>query len=239
MSTETETKPSMNLKLLVDTNGKRVLFAEVGKDFVDFLLSLMSLPIGTVTRLLSCKDMVGSLGKLYESFGNLSNTYIQPDVDKDIVLKPKSAIFDGTATIFSLPSNNTPIYICEDCNKYVTYNPKDKCSYCGETMSTSIPFVEAQASTQEGSASSDGKGYVEGVVTYMVMDDLEVKPMSTISSISLLNKFNIKETGVLEERNVSMGMAEVSYKILSTDYFMDLQIKRLMILFLHFMICYC
>ncbi|CAA0841372.1 Protein of unknown function (DUF674 [Striga hermonthica] len=51
-------------------------------------------------------------------------------------------------------------------------------------------------------------GFVKGVVTYMVMDDLVVTPMSTISSITLLNKFNVKEVGALEEKVVSVGMAE-------------------------------
>ncbi|GKE28602.1 pre-rRNA-processing protein TSR2-like protein, partial [Tanacetum coccineum] len=42
----------------------------------------------------------------------------------------------------------------------------------------------------------------------MVMDDLVVKPMSTISSITMLNKFNVKEVGVLEEKMVSLEMKE-------------------------------
>ena len=50
---------------------------------------------------------------------------------------------------------------------------------------------------------------MKGVVTYMVMDDLEVKPMSTISSITLLNKFNVKHIGALEEQVVELGMDEV------------------------------
>ncbi|KAL3521031.1 hypothetical protein ACH5RR_019180 [Cinchona calisaya] len=53
--------------------------------------------------------------------------------------------------------------------------------------------------------SSEG-GFVKEVVTYMVMDDLEVKPMSTISSIALLNKFNVKALTVLKETDVDLGM---------------------------------
>ncbi|GLT50894.1 hypothetical protein SLA2020_243490 [Shorea laevis] len=48
-------------------------------------------------------------------------------------------------------------------------------------------------------------GFVKGVVTYIVMDNLEVKPISTISSISMLNKFNIEEVSSLEERVVDVG----------------------------------
>lgn len=52
-------------------------------------------------------------------------------------------------------------------------------------------------------------GFVKEVVTYMVMDDLVIQPMSTISSISPLNKFNVKEVGALQEKTVELGMTQV------------------------------
>ncbi|PKI74669.1 hypothetical protein CRG98_004996 [Punica granatum] len=51
-------------------------------------------------------------------------------------------------------------------------------------------------------------GYVKGVVTYMVMDDLPVKSMSTISSITLLNKFKVTNLNLLEEKVIDFGMDE-------------------------------
>ncbi|KAG5602315.1 hypothetical protein H5410_033685, partial [Solanum commersonii] len=51
-------------------------------------------------------------------------------------------------------------------------------------------------------------GFVKETVTYMVMDDLVVKPMSTISSITLLNKFKVKDVGLLQEKVVYFGMKE-------------------------------
>ncbi|KAI8539911.1 hypothetical protein RHMOL_Rhmol09G0219600 [Rhododendron molle] len=62
---------------------------------------------------------------------------------------------------------------------------------------------EAELAAGEG-------GFGKGVVTYMVMDDLVVTPMSAVSSITtLLNKFNVEEVGALEERVVDVGMPEV------------------------------
>ncbi|THG00362.1 hypothetical protein TEA_000552 [Camellia sinensis var. sinensis] len=37
----------VSLKLLIDTKAHKVLFAEAGKDFVDFLFNILSLPVGT------------------------------------------------------------------------------------------------------------------------------------------------------------------------------------------------
>jgi len=53
-------------------------------------------------------------------------------------------------------------------------------------------------------------GFVKDVITFMVMDDLVIQPMSTISSITLLNKFKVKEIETLQEKVVEMGMDEVS-----------------------------
>ncbi|XVF83474.1 hypothetical protein PTKIN_Ptkin16aG0490100 [Pterospermum kingtungense] len=50
--------------------------------------------------------------------------------------------------------------------------------------------------------------YVKGVFTYMVFDDLVVTPMSTISAITLLNKFNVKDVGFLEEKVIGSAIAE-------------------------------
>ncbi|WMV35528.1 hypothetical protein MTR67_028913 [Solanum verrucosum] len=85
---------SVTMKLLIVTKKKRVMFAEAGKECVDFLFHILALPIGSVVRLLSTKEMVGCLGNLYES---LENLYIQPNQDKDILLKPKSA--QGAASV--------------------------------------------------------------------------------------------------------------------------------------------
>ncbi|CAN1269397.1 hypothetical protein LINPERPRIM_LOCUS13568 [Linum perenne] len=134
------------LKLLIDKKNNRVLFAEAGKDFVDFLFSIFSLPLGTVTKLLSKNRMVGCLGSLYKSIEDLSDTFIEPSENKVTVLNPKATFLFGW------------------------------------------------------------RGFVKGVLTYMVTDDLEVKPMSTISSITLFSKFNIQQVDALEERVVELGM---------------------------------
>ncbi|CAL1406844.1 unnamed protein product [Linum trigynum] len=123
----------VTLKLLVDKKSHKVLFGEAGKEFVDFLFTILSLPLGTVTRLLSKKYM-----------------------------------------------------------------------YAVELVASPAKNNEAGWSGEEGG------GFVKGVMTYMVMDDLEVKPMSTICSITLLNKFNIQEVGALEEMFIEIGMDEVT-----------------------------
>ncbi|OMP02617.1 hypothetical protein COLO4_10955 [Corchorus olitorius] len=80
--------PSVTLKLLIDTENNKVLFAEAGKGFVDFLFNMMLLPVGTFLRLFDEEEdnMGGSLGSLYQSINKLSNDYVP---SKEALLNPK------------------------------------------------------------------------------------------------------------------------------------------------------
>ena len=206
---------NVRLKLLIDTESHRVLFAEAGKDFIDFLFHILALPVGTFIPLLKKQGMVGSLGSIYESIECLSTTYLQPKLNKETLLKPK-VNFSGGGTGVPLPfasvesssSTSMKFYRCEYCYDYVANYENAICPSCQNVMTREIRFVDPPSAVSTGSSSSEG-GYVKGVVTYMVMDNLEVKPMSTISSITLLNKFDVKEIGALEEKVVELGMDEV------------------------------
>ncbi|XP_076924073.1 uncharacterized protein LOC143586398 [Bidens hawaiensis] len=66
----------ISLKLLIDKNHQRLLFAEAGKDFIDFLFSLMVLPVGTVLGILGKREATGGLSKLYGSVSDLKVDYL-------------------------------------------------------------------------------------------------------------------------------------------------------------------
>ncbi|CAL2242535.1 unnamed protein product [Prunus armeniaca] len=51
-------------------------------------------------------------------------------------------------------------------------------------------------------------GYVKGGVIYMIMDNLEVKPMTTESNVAVLQKFNVKGIDGLQVKEVDLGMQE-------------------------------
>ncbi|KDP37394.1 hypothetical protein JCGZ_08405 [Jatropha curcas] len=161
-------KSNLRVKLLIDKKCQRVLFAEAGKEFVDFLFSLMSLPLGTVIRLLTKNSMVGCLGKLYESIESLSQTFLQPTQNKESILKPRVPI---CATEFKSPlllsQSNEPLnqkaYVCCNFNirtpvdgryvyhQYVATGPNSICPSCNTIMSTQVPYVDPAATAEEGS----------------------------------------------------------------------------------------
>ncbi|CAO2161111.1 unnamed protein product [Urochloa humidicola] len=106
---------------------------------------------------------------------------------------------------------------------------------CGGQMNTRMVFdVDTSGSASGGGDAAAAKsavagtGFVKGVVTYTVMDDLEVAPMSTISGITLLNTFGITDIGMLQEKTVQLGYdeglkilkASLQSKMVLTDVFL-------------------
>ncbi|KAH7537279.1 hypothetical protein FEM48_Zijuj03G0075900 [Ziziphus jujuba var. spinosa] len=187
------TKVSLRLKILIDTKGQRILFAEAGKDFVDFLFTLLSLPIGSVVGLLlsNSTGMAGSLGKLYKS------------------IEPSHEL--AAEKIYGCHNSRG-----SSCTNYVSDDPRAICPQCGGKISRERIIVSHSEPEGEFSSADEG-GYVKGVVTYMVMDDLEVKPMSTISSLTMLRTFNVKDIADLEEKMISIGMDE-GLKLLKASF---------------------
>ncbi|KAM0852051.1 hypothetical protein ACQ4PT_052028 [Festuca glaucescens] len=57
-------------------------------------------------------------------------------------------------------------------------------------------------------ATAGAAGFVQQIVTYTVMDDLNVVHMSTISGITLLNTFGVTDIRSLQEKTVQLGYTE-------------------------------
>ncbi|KAK9019441.1 hypothetical protein V6N11_053965 [Hibiscus sabdariffa] len=180
---------TVSLKLLIAPKSQRVLYAEAGKDFVDFLFNIMTLPVGTVVRLLSKQVTAGCIRSIYESIENLGSSYMLSEENTDILLNAQG--FNRAAyEPHLLPSIQPPAYT----NLY-------RCSYGGH-----------------GNCKV-GEGFVKEAVTYMITDDLVVRPIATSSIVTLFNKYKIKDVGDLEEKVIAVGVNEQS-KTALTDVFL-------------------
>ncbi|KAJ3692641.1 hypothetical protein LUZ60_011736 [Juncus effusus] len=236
---EEQSTPKLKLKLLVDEHSNRVLFAEAGKEAVDFLLGLLRLPLGLVTRLLlgehiSVSQIPGSLGSIYTSIRDLDETYLVSP-DRDLLLNPRLP----SVSLPLLESEPAPTvtpppkkyYRCSGIVGHCRGNPTFmtdtaglQCPFCRQPMVVEIRFVEKpQLESRES-------GYVKGIATYLIMDDLSVTPMSTISAINLLNRFQVKDLSMLCEMTIEFGIQEalelLNGSIQSTTVLTDVFLSR-------------
>ncbi|XP_078167601.1 uncharacterized protein LOC144562279 [Carex rostrata] len=214
------TGKELTLKLLIDKKSDKVLFGEANKDVVDFIFSLLALPLGAIAKLLKKDAMVGSIGQVYHSLGMLNETYILSKEKISSLVNPTLASTSNTKSNFLLSQSthqdtkDRRLYVCYNPNyssrscRYVSEDPGVSCPNGHGLINTVAMFVPKSDVSSAVAVGSDGNGYVKGVVTYTVMDDLTVVPMSTISSITLLNKFQIKDLGSLEEKMVNIGFEE-------------------------------
>jgi hypothetical protein len=201
----------ISLKLLVDKSSNKVLFAEAGKEFVDFLFGLLQIPLGSIMGLLwnhGIAGSAGSLSRIYGSVQNLDPTYLLQT--KDALLKPKPVFPPNTLTPplllnFVPPKPETGVQNSSPLSFSSTSYPMN--SIPPTTMFGSSPNISAFSNIPV--VEPKETGYVRGVVTYMVMDDLTVEPMSTISSITLLNTFNVKDVSFLQEKMVNVDIKKV------------------------------
>ncbi|TYH51345.1 hypothetical protein ES332_D10G266100v1 [Gossypium tomentosum] len=77
-----------------------------------------------------------------------------------------------------------------------------------ESMNIPATFVHLPPNKVSTSSPTAKEGYVKGVITYTIMDDLTVTPISTISIVAMLYKFNLDQVEDLEEEVVNVGMNE-------------------------------
>lgn len=110
----------------------------------------------------------------------------------------------------------------EDCCKYVAVVKNTLCRACRGPMDIPLKLVGTSdpPSDGHGEAAKAGQdqapaaamGFVQGAVTYKVMDDLTVAPTSAISGIAALRGLGVTDLSSLEEKTVRVGYNEVMNK---------------------------
>ncbi|XP_066316143.1 uncharacterized protein [Miscanthus floridulus] len=77
-------------------------------------------------------------------------------------------------------------------------------------MSRELEYVppEADGSGRNVQKVASSEGFVQRAVTYTVRDNLKVTPMSTISSMTLLNTLGVTDFSALQEKTVRLGYSE-------------------------------
>jgi hypothetical protein len=111
------------MKLLVDKASQRVLFAEAGKDVVDFIFGLLAMPVGAAASLLRAEDngaaadALGCVANVYASVEKMDAVYMQGTEARDALIVndnlpsgPSTRLLTATATATTAASTPAPGY---------------------------------------------------------------------------------------------------------------------------------
>ncbi|KAK7256850.1 hypothetical protein RIF29_30387 [Crotalaria pallida] len=220
-----------SITLVVDEEKNRVVFAHAGKDFVDVMVSFLTLPLGTIARLVAKesnmkKVSVGCLSSLYESVANLDVKHFWTETCKEMLLLPRNSM-ESYCQSLKLNIDDTEsikYFICEDsgctrrresgCLLLSTF--RDKRCHCGKLMNREI-------SPQSGMMTYD-EGFVLDMATFIIYDDLKLKPYnSAVSVLTVIQDYHATKeitVNVTKEEMVDLLKCSLLSKTPLTDFFL-------------------
>jgi hypothetical protein len=213
MAATTKTEEEVTLKLLVNKDTNKVLFAEAGKEFVDVLFSFLTFPLGTIARLIEKESSMGSLtigclNSLYHCVENLEEECLGTRITKDMLLQPanSSEFYCRTLKLNIDDTEPTKYFLCTNfptCESYgsgslgISIN-KYNCDRCGNPMNRSVLFKHFE------------NGFVKSGATFIITDELSVMPNSMdITNFSLLQTFGLKSASSVKEMTVTVNKEKV------------------------------
>ncbi|KAJ0083297.1 hypothetical protein Patl1_31187 [Pistacia atlantica] len=221
-SMTTDKAKAISLKALVDKENNRVIFAESDVDFTDVLLSFLTMPMGTIIRLISNHNQpptvaVGCMNNLYESIKNLDMQFFRSEACKTMLLCPRNdAAPQNKRLKLQIDDGELPRYfLCTtDCtlsgHKLLSLYPNAVCE-CGKLMDRTMELSEKTVQKLVFDARDRGV-FVKGLTQFIISDELQVKPSSIEASVSVLSKLGLMDCSAIKEYKysiVDIGVDEV------------------------------
>ncbi|KAM0860699.1 hypothetical protein ACQ4PT_046371 [Festuca glaucescens] len=209
----------LSIKLLINSKTNKLCFTEAGSDVVEFLTSLLSLPLGTVTSLLAKEHMAGSIGTLLGSAERMGASYnfkerhLSPDVTLDTLSRLQLLLgiqLNGSGKLYMcLGKGGSYPYSGQRTNcGFLSACYGKACPSCGSAMNNAMTLLGG------GTNKSVVVAAAGMTPTYTLKDDLSVTPAESLSVITLLAQCGVKDLSVLQEKVVKIGKKEV----LGVDY---------------------
>ncbi|XP_028770582.1 uncharacterized protein LOC114727960 [Neltuma alba] len=204
----------ISLRVFVDKEQNRVLFAEAEKDFVDILLSFLTLPLGTIARLVSRDSNMkpcrfGCISSLYESVGNLDPKYLNSETCKQMLLQPRNSMerYNQNLKLNIDDTQPTKYYACERClfqgPSLVTTSKNMKCkcgrdftfllNACGSLLCSPVVSGSDKNAGDSDTREDTWEGYVKETASFIISDDLSVNSADLSTILCLLKNLGSKD----------------------------------------------
>ncbi|XP_010468073.1 PREDICTED: uncharacterized protein LOC104748076 [Camelina sativa] len=212
-------KPKFSLRLLIDEEKNRVVLAEAGRDFVDVLCSLLTLPMGTIVRLLEKhqnpqSSIVGCFHNLYKSVSDMDVDNFETQNGKNFLLYPRSAKASHCRNLkLNIDdTEETKFFVCpnfisaEACCKVYSNVSTSRCR-CGSSIT-----CEIQVEREQGDGCLEDKAdgvFLSCRTSFIITDDLKVALNSLGLVLNVLNDLGYAGFDKLHETVVDVGFEEV------------------------------
>lgn len=212
---------NVHLRVLVDKERNRVVYAEAGKDFIDVLFSFLTLPLGTIARLVAKDSNIepvkfGSISSLHQSVSDLDQQYLTNQTCKEMLLNPRNSMEPYCHKLKLNIDDTEPMqyFLCmnRDCRRNsgcLLSTFKNQICYCGEILSMKV-FPNCLNLED---------GFVKENATFIICDDLYVMPNVFGASLQLLQKLGVDSVDAIEEQTVTINKKEACFFFVQLPYF--------------------
>ncbi|KAI0489178.1 hypothetical protein KFK09_029020 [Dendrobium nobile] len=197
----------LSLNAWVDKDKKRVVFAEADSDFIDVLFSFLTLPLGTIIKLLSNKSGLGCFDNLYDSIKQLSDQHFSIEACKNMLLSPCSAAAEYYDKLKLNVYGTREFYYCkmDDCISrtrcYYSSVWQTRCYHCGNFMDGVVRWRNDET--------KDAVFVKKNGTKFMITDDFRVTQSSVSECYDRLKELGVKDINLLEEWLLEFGREEL------------------------------
>ncbi|MCI01799.1 tyrosine/dopa decarboxylase, partial [Trifolium medium] len=166
---------------MVNKERNKVMYVEAGKDFVDVLFSFLTLPLGTIARLVAEESNIeavrfGSISSIYQSVTNLDEQCLWTNTCKEMLLKPRNSMVAYCRKMKLNIDNTEPMkhFVCgkwecvrKESGSLLSLFKNQKCS-CGKVLNRELSLPPECLSFESG--------FVKETASFVISDDLYVMP---------------------------------------------------------------
>ena len=213
----------MDVKLVRSKSQNKIVFAEAKEDFVDFMFSMLAIPLGSIVKQLGGNSLVGCVDNLYKSVETLDPSWCTDW--RSVLLNP------GVAPQFGCPNQPLNIPDVEPPKYYYgtgTYEPEPYYSHRTRQVSkvggvitksdrnrsiVSLRCLTALDPRSPNRSKEGVVGFFKRPALFVVGDDLRVRPLSANSCLSYLKELSLPLDD-LEMKVISISEAEVRWLLL-------------------------
>jgi Protein of unknown function (DUF674) len=203
------TTKNLTLNLTIDKSRNKVLHAESDKDFVDVLLSFLTIPLGMIVSLTNKSSSHLCLDNLYNSVKDLSNEYFKTTPCREMLLRPSYAAELECLDLLVNAEGDTDraliYYTClHNCPHELMSSYANALCTCNSRMVCKVKLVKKRKKREK----YEGV-FLKGATRFIITDNLTVTPLSTQAVSDLLDYAGTSMSTVVEKQ-VKVGLPEVN-----------------------------
>ncbi|CAJ1802895.1 unnamed protein product [Sphenostylis stenocarpa] len=188
------------LRFWIDEEKNSVIVAEASGDFVDVLFSFLTLPLGTIIRLVSKNQPqqpleIACINNLYQSVEKFNTNVFWNRICPQMLLSPRNPSEASCQRLKLKVDDTVPTkyFVCEYCLKGIDLllSTFDGAScYCGKLMSKEMKVQEES----KKNGSWENGVFVREDAMFLIFDDLRVLQSSPGNSVQQLHQLGYKDS---------------------------------------------